>query len=241
MINYRFRLTLLVLLGLQATAFPQKLPTSDELNSLMLKSWSQIEDYEVDIKLALNIPGFRMPTRNVHYLYKAPDKSKVEVKGFAIVPKQGIQPFFTFLKDSLSLTPVADTTINGRPVFEILLEDTFMNQAGQVGFYIDQMTGSIYQAWAINEGKRFFNLESEYLEENGIALPATTNIQMIFPPDFKNIQRLGKRPTEMKAFEQSMNDEWLEGSINIQFSNYKVNQGIPDYRFEDEATDKIQE
>jgi len=232
---------MLVLFGFQLGLSAQKSPTSEELHTLMLKSWSQIEDYEVDIKLSLNIPGFRMPSRKIHYLYKAPDKSKVEVKGFAIVPKQGIQPFFTFLKDSLSLKPVTDMTLNGRPVYEIVIQDTFMNQAGELGFYLDQETGSIYQAWAIHEGQRFFDLESEYLDRQGIPMPVFTRIRMKFPPDFKNIQRLGKKPREMKAFEKSMNDEWLDGSINIQFSNYKVNQGIPDFRFEDEAEDKIQD
>ena len=99
-------------------------PSDSELRDLMLGNWERIEDYEVDIKLAIDIPGFRMPSRKIHYLYKAPDKSKVEVKGFAIVPKQGIQPFFTFLRDSLSLEIVADTVVGGKAVFEVALEDT---------------------------------------------------------------------------------------------------------------------
>lgn len=236
------RLPLLILLFLFPFTAPAKeLPSSEELHQLMVKSWSQIEDYEVDIRLAIKIPGFRMPSRKIHYLYKAPDKSKVEVKGFAIVPKQGIQPFFTFLKDSLSLQIVADTSLNGKPVFEVMLQDTFMGRAGELGFYIDKESGSIYQAWAIHEDQRFFNLESIYEEQNGISLPVSTEIKMKFPPDFQNIQRLGKKPNEMKAFNARMTDEWLDGSISIQFKDYEVNQGIPDYRFEDEAEETIQD
>lgn len=232
---------ILVLLLLQMSVAGQNLPSNSKLYALMLKSWEQIEDYEVDIKLSLNIPGFRMPSRKIHYLYKAPDMSKVEVKGFAIVPKQGIQPFFTFLKDSLSLKAVAETTLNGKPVFEIALDDTFMNIAGQIGFYIDQVTGSIYEAWAIHDERKFFSLKSEYTEINGISLPKSTDIQMQFPPDFKNIQRLGQKWNDMQDFEANMTDEWLEGSIGIIFKNYKVNQGIPDYRFADDEEDLIQD
>jgi hypothetical protein len=38
-----------------------------------------------------------------------------------------------------------------------------------------------------------------------------------------------------------MTNEWLDGSISIQFKNYKVNRGIPDYMFEDETEDAIQD
>ena len=92
----------IILYALAIGSWTQEYPDSQELQDLMLGNWERIEDYEVDIKLALDIPGFRMPSRKIHYLYKSPDKSKVEVKGFAIIPKQGIQPFFTFLRDSLS-------------------------------------------------------------------------------------------------------------------------------------------
>lgn len=216
-------------------------PSDSELRDLMLGNWERIEDYEVDIKLAIDIPGFRMPSRKIHYLYKAPDKSKVEVKGFAIVPKQGIQPFFTFLRDSLSLEIVADTVVGGKAVFEVALEDTFMNQAGKISFFVDQQSGSIYQAWVSHEDREFFRLESEYEEVDGIHLPTSTEINMTFPPEFKNMQRLGKKPTDMRSFDASMTDEWLDGSIKITFSKYKVNQGIPDWKFEDGSEDAIQD
>ena len=216
-------------------------PDSRELTELMLSNWEQIEDYEVDIKLALDIPGFRMPSRKIHYLYKAPDKSKVVVKGFAIVPKQGIQPFFTFLRDSVSMSVIADTLVNEKAVYEVALVDTFMNQPGKISFYVDKNNGNIYEAWVRHEGQEFFRLVSEYEEVDGIHLPVSTEIKMTFPPEFKNMQRLGRKPTDMRAFDATMTDEWLDGSISIKFKKYKVNQGIPDYKFEDGIEDAIQD
>ncbi len=219
----------------------QKYPSQEELQDLMLSNWERIEDYEVDIKLDLDIPGFRMPSRKIHYMYKAPDKSKVEVKGFAIVPKQGIQPFFTFLRDSVSLQIVNDTLVNGESLFEVTLEDTFMNELGTINFFVNQKTGNITEAWVIHDGREFFRLWSEYDKVDGLFLPTSTSIKMTFPPDFKNLQRLGKKPTDMRDFDAGMNDEWLKGSITIEFKNYKVNRGIPDYMFEDETEDAIQD
>lgn len=241
MIIIRKTLCLFILVGFQLSLLGNELPSNAELRDLMLKNWGLIEDYEVDIKLSLDIPGFRMPSRSIHYLYKAPDMSKVEVKGFAIVPKQGIQPFITFLKDSLTFKILADTMVNNKAVFEVAIDDTFMNRAGRISFYVDQRSGSIYEAWVIHDKHEFFHLNSEYTELKGITLPQSTEIKMQFPPEFKNIQRLGKKPTDMKTFNSNMTDEWVEGSISIKFDNYKVNQGIPDYRFEDDAEDTIQD
>ncbi|NQV16665.1 hypothetical protein HQ531_14475 [bacterium] len=241
MSSKRTRVHVLILICFFRSIVAGEPHSNSEINDLMMKSWEQIQDYEVDIRLSLDIPGFRMPSRNIHYLFKTPDKSKVEVKGFAIVPKQGIQPFFTFLKDSVSFNIIADTIVNGKPVFEVLVEDTFMNKPGRITLFIDQMTGSIYQAQVSHEDREFFNLVSEYDVVNGITLPISTEIHMKFPPDFKNIQRLGKKPMEMKEFDDAMTDEWLEGSVQIKFENYKVNQGIPDYRFEEDDEDSIQD
>jgi len=219
----------------------QNYPDTETLKSLMLTNWERIEDYEVDIKLALDIPGFRMPSRKIHYLYKAPDKSKVEVKGFAIVPKQGIQPFFTFLEDSVELEIVNDSLVNDQLVFEVTLEDTFMSEVGRINFFVEQRTGNITQAWVVHDGQEFFRLTSTYDQVDGIYLPKSTTINMSFPPDFQNIQRLGKKPTEMREFDARMTDEWQRGKISIQFKNYKVNRGLPDYLFEDNEEDIIQD
>jgi hypothetical protein len=231
----------ILLLSLAAASSAQEYPSQKALQDLMMGNWERIEDYEVDIKLELDIPGFRMPSRNIHYMYKAPNLSKVEVKGFAIVPKQGIQPFFTFLRDSVSLQVVSDSLVKGESFFEVTLQDTFMNEPGTINFLVNQKTGNISEAWVIHDGREFFRLNSEYDQVDGIYLPTSTSIRMTFPPDFKNLQRLGKKPTEMRDFDASMTDEWLNGSIKIQFKNYKVNRGIPDYKFEDQAEETIQD
>ncbi len=235
------RILTITMICISMSSIGQEYPSQQELNNLMLGNWERIEDYEVDINLALDIPGFRMPSRKIHYMYKFPDKSKVEVKGFAIVPKQGIQPFFTFLRDSVSLKILNDSLINGESFFEVSLEDTFMNELGTINFLVEQETGNITDAWVVHDEQEFFRLSSEYEQVDGIYLPASTSIKMTFPPDFKNLQRLGKKPTDMREFDASMTDEWLDGSITIKFSNYKVNRGIPDYKFEDETEDAIQD
>lgn len=237
---YRFCLPLLLLIS-QPIMGATPLPTGAEVRDLMLKNWLLVQDYEVDIKLSVKIPGFRMPARKIHYLYKAPDKSKVEVKGFAIVPKQGLQPFITFLQDSLDLEVLGDTTFRDYAVFQVTLTDTFMNRPGTISMFVDKQTGSVYHVSVSSEKQTFFEMQTDYDEIDGIFLPVETNITMHFPPDFKNIQRLGLKPTDMKNFDATITDEWLEGTISITFKKYQVNQGLPDYLFEQDPDDIIQD
>ena len=234
------RLLLALLLLSYAPVQAGERPSSTEIRALMLKNWSLIKDYEVSITLAIHIPGFRMPARKIHYYYKAPDKSKVEVKGFAIVPKQGLQPFFTFLKDSVNLQVTGDSLLAGKAVFKVVLADTFMQKAGRIQLLVDQHNGSIYEARVFHDGHPFFHLTTAYTLVEGLPLPQETRITMQFPPEFKNIQRLGKKPRDMKAFEAGITDEWIEGSITISFEDYALNRGLPDYLFE-EAEESIQD
>lgn len=228
---YKFILSLLILTLGFTNLIAEEKPDQDAIHELMTANWKKIKDYEVDIKLSVKVPGFRMPSRKIHYLYKTPDMNKVETKGFAIVPKQGIQPFFTFISDSLRIEHVKDTSFQGRPVYEYAYEDTFMNRAGRIGFFIDRDTGNIYQVWAIHEDIRFFEMTTGYAFEDDIYVPSETNIHMKFPPDFRNIQGLGKNWNEMQDFDAMKTDEWLDGSIQIKFSKYRINKGIHDDRF----------
>ena len=66
-------LPIIIMLCVSVGSIAQDYPDQKELQDLMLGNWERIEDYEVDIKLALDIPGFRMPSRNIHYMYKAPE------------------------------------------------------------------------------------------------------------------------------------------------------------------------
>jgi len=227
----RYVYLLLILFSSFILLHADESPEKDPIQTLLVVNWQKIQDYEVDIRLSVKIPGFRMPSRKIHYLYKYPDMNKIETRGFAVVPKQGIQPFFTFISDSLELDHVKDTTFQGRPVHEYAYEDTFMNRPGQIGFFIDVDTGNIYQVWAMHEEIRFFEMTTGYAYIDEIYIPSETNILMKFPPDFRNIQRMGKKWNEMQDFEALMTDEWLDGSITIKFSNYKINRGIPDDRF----------
>ena len=54
------------------------------------QQFNQIEDYQVDMLIELDVPAFRMPKKKYKVFYKNPNKIKVKAKGFGMLPKTGI-------------------------------------------------------------------------------------------------------------------------------------------------------
>ncbi len=231
------RMFVTVLLCMSALSTAQELPAYTEIRDLILKNITSIEDYEVDMVMSIDIPGFRMPRREVHYMYKAPDKVKIDVQGFAVVPREGIQPFMRFLTDTLMFDVIGESTLDGRPVFEISFEDTFEYSAASINLFIDAERGTVPKGVVFIEDVEMFSTETRFVEAaEGIWLPERSRVRMHFPPDFKRMQQFGKMPNEIRTLDEEIkaNPEWIDGFITLEFRNYRLNRGIPDYEFEEE-------
>lgn len=219
------------------TVWGQELPNYTEVRDLILKNLSTIEDYEVDMSMSIDIPGFRMPRRAVHYMFKAPDKMKVDVQGFAVVPREGIQPFTRFLNDSLQFEVLGESVYKDRPVFEIGFQDTFQSQEASIKLLVDAENGTIPRGNVIIDGTEMFSTRTRYeLVSKSTWLPVHSTVRMNFPPDFKRMQSFGMSPQDARRLDEEVesNPEWVEGKIVLEFKNYKLNKGIPDWIFEEE-------
>ena len=174
-----------------------------------------------------------MPNKDVKYFYKAPDKSKIESKGFAFVPKDGILPFAELVKRD-SLKNLTITEIIGDTVV-ITLVDTFQNQEAIMTLKVHEPSATIIQGSASINNQNILTFHIHYISIHGIYLPDESAIDLLLPPDFKKIQMLGTSPSQAKKFKEKIKDnkEWVDGKIHLKFSNYIVNQGLSDEIFEE--------
>ena len=215
----------------------QDLPDSETVLAAVKANWERIEDYEVQMEMSVDIPGFRMPRRNVHYLYKAPDKVKVDVQGFAVVPKEGIQPFARFFDHDMDLEVTNAVESDGKMLYEVVFRDTFATQEARITLLVDLENGTVPRGTANVDSVDFFRTVTRYEEvEPNIWLPVRSEIQLTLPPDFKRMQQFGKMPTEVRDLDAQIkaNPEDIRGFITLIFKKYKVNRGIPDWVFEEE-------
>ena len=221
---------------------PLKQPV--EIIDLVRDNLRKLEDYQVDLKIKIAVPGFRMPGKSVHYAFKAPDKVKLETFGFAMVPRQGILPFYSELMgDSLHIKAetLEKTEVEGESVWIIAFQDTFYNEDALIKLWIGDPSGTILKGVATIGGLDVFTLTSQYEKIDQVAyMPVVTKIDLKLPPEMKTLRHLNSTPQAKMEIMESMKSDTstapVEGVIELFFSKYKLNRGIPDSYFDEEKS-----
>jgi len=228
----------------------EEYPDDKMLLKLMRSNYENIEDYQVTINVSVSVPGLRMPRKEIQYYFKAPDKSKIDASGFAMVPREGVTPFFQFINDdSIRVKVIGDTLLVDYQVFIVELELPEIDEEGghldntELKLWVDQKNGLIHRGILRSGNIDFITAMFRYQRIDGLAwLPSETIVELQFPPEFRNIQMFGKDPVDAKKYRDSLQDidNLVNGNVELEFSDYKLNRGLPDKLFEDEETEKAQ-
>ncbi len=240
---------LLLALGCSALISAQEI-SNDDLLDLMRRNFARIEDYEVDMEVSVDLPVLRIPLKKIHYYYKAPDKSKIEARGFAMVPKEGITPFVQFLQeDSLDIRLEGRERYNDRDVYLVKVnnvqaaDDSTKDDTIDLKLWVDVSSGIIYKGIVRNDDADFITALFNYEFVDGyVWLPVRTELEIEFPPEVRNLQMLGKDPVSAKKFRDSIKGraDRIRGTVVLKFSNYRLNRGLSDKIFEDESAKTAQ-
>lgn len=245
-----FRSVVLIIILFTGFLFA-KTPTVKAIQDSLISRFSRIEDYSVNIKISVKMTGLRMPRKKIKLYYKAPDKLKVKSRGFAIVPKTGLggsPDKFLNMLDSISVT--GDAMLNNRNQW--LLTGTVIPDSMDIPFddgdfpeivmnlWVDAESWVITKAETIVDSQKVFQLVSDYAEVDGIFLPSKTTLSLGFKglknwsmhepfggpmsgrKDFKKVAKEAGIDTDEKEF---------AGTVVMEFSKYKVNQGLDDDLF----------
>lgn len=227
--------------------------TVEAIQDSLLTRFNRIKDYSVNIKVSVKMTGLRMPRKKIELLYKAPGKMKVKSSGFAIVPKTGLggspDQFLSMLE---SVHVSGSEVLNGRnhwvlmgsvnpdsmdiPIDQDDFPDITMN------LWVDADSWVISKAETMIDSQKVFQLISEYDEVDGMILPSTTTLSL----GFKGMERWSMRDpfggpaSDRKDFEKVAKETGIDpekkefaGTVVMEFSKYKVNQGLDDALFED--------
>lgn len=209
------------------------------------EQFNRIEDYRVDLKVSLEMPGLRMPRKKMTLTFKQPDKTRLEARGFAMVPRRGLalspDSLFQTLRD---LTMAGDTLLNGRSCYILRgLEEGPANQTLLAEMIVDRELWLVRGITTYLEDHEVFRLRTEYVEvAPGIHMPAETSLRFQlnerFLPkgSFRDRGRNRKPRSPDLDIQMPVLDEGADmtGEASIIFTNYRVNHGIPDEYFREE-------
>jgi len=230
-----FRKILFLLLLCSITGFSQS-KDPDEILDNVIKAFEEIEDYVVDVNIKVDVAFLKVPEANAKIYFKQPDKVHMESEGFALLPKQGMNfSPLGFLKTDYTALYDKEVELNGTDVTVVKIiplderSDIILST-----FWIDQTNNRIMKVESSRKPSGTFSIELIYPENKpDFLLPAS----MVFTFAIEDMHF----PTGITGDSNSEDNDEKEkeekektGKVFVNYSNYKINQGLSDSLFEDE-------
>jgi outer membrane lipoprotein-sorting protein len=197
------------------------------------EEFKKIENYKADITVKVDIPFIKMPERNATLYFKQPDKIHIESEGFAMLPKEGINfsPISLFESEHTSFYEKEEMIedVNAAVIKVIPLNDK--SDLVLSTLWIDPIKNLILKVESSRKPTGTFVIEFDYNEmEGGLHLPAAIEFTFSVDP----LMFHSRNPQEMKIDENEQSEDSSKvktGKVFIYYSNYEVNQGVPDSLF----------
>jgi len=202
------------------------------------KEFEKIDDYQVDVKIKVDVNFLKMPDREATIYYKKPDKFHIDSENFAMLPKSGLNfTPFGFLNYKYSSFYVKEDTINGilTSVIKVIPLELDVDVILSI-FWIDTNRNIILKVESSRKPQGTYTIDFNYLKtERGFCLPSS----MVFSFAIESGLYPGKGKKEKQNNEPKNDSNDKEtGKVYLTYSNYKVNIGLPDSIFNDKEGNK---
>jgi hypothetical protein len=211
---------------------------SDILDQLR-ERFSRVTDYQVDLQVRLDMPMLRMPRKNMTLSFKQPDLTRLDARGFAIVPRRGLALSPDSLLESLhDLTLAGDTLIDGHPCAILQGREQGPEDLELEAYlFIDRELWLLRGLTTILEEEEIFHLRTEYQEvAPDIYMPRLTQLRFQVNERFLRGRRRMNTPHDPDIPEPVLQEgQDMRGEASITFENYRINFGLPDSYFQEDV------
>lgn len=223
---------LFLLLIITELLFPQNKDPEKILQKVKAE-YEKIEDYQVDVKIKVDVYFLKMPDRTATIFYKKPDKFNIESEGFALLPKEGFSfSPLSLLNSRYTSFYEKEDTIKG--IVTSVIKVIPLESSSDVilsTLWIDAKKNIIIKIESSRKPSGNFSIDFDYLKtKEGFYLPSS----MIFSFSIDKSVLPGGFDIESdspskKSISDSANTK--KGTVYLNYSNYVVNKGIPDEVF----------
>ncbi len=225
---------LFLMIFFSVSEFSPQSKDPDEILEGVKAAFKKIVDYEVDIRVKIDVDFLKVPDSEAKLYFKQPNKIHVESKKFALLPRQG-----------LDFSPLGLLSVKYTALYE--QEDTIRNiptsvvkiiPLGNDGdiilstFWVDQSRNLIIRLESTKKPTGTFTIDFTYEKyDEHYELPSQMEFtftvdRMMFPRGMD-----GQSDADDDGDKKS---DSTTGKVYITYANYKVNQGLPDELFETE-------
>ena len=211
------------------------------------EKFNEVNDYQVEMIIRVKVPAFRMPKKKYKVFYKKPNKIKIKSKGFGILPKTGL---FTSPNDNFdnlkNITMIYDQDISNHVILKgDLIVDSLKfdmpNEYSRITFdpivevKIDTINWVIKNVTTKLDTLKLFQINNNYDIYNDKYYLPKESVVKYFIKDKKLFNWINKDASNVIGQGKELanrNDSIVEGTITVEYNNYKINKGIKDKIFD---------
>lgn len=210
----------------------------DEILIKVKEAFKIVNDYEVDIHIKVDVNFLKVPESDAKLYFKQPDKIHLESEKFALLPKQGLNfSPLALLNEKYTALYEGEDTIRG--VQTCVVKVIPIGNTSDVilsTLWIDQSRDLIIKIESSRKPTGTFSIDFTYEKCNDeYEMPST--MIFTFTVDRMRIPRGMNGQLDVEDGTDSEKSGPIEGKVYITYSNYKVNQNLPDELFENTEMD----
>ena len=231
---------ILTLIILYATIGNSQQKNPDTILDNVKKEFEKIEDYQVNVKIKVDVDFLKMPEREATIFYKKPDKFHIDSDNFALLPKSGLNSSpLGFLNYEHKAYYIREDTVNGviASVIKIIPLDVTADVILST-LWVDNQRNIILKVESTRKPQGTFFIDMEYSKtKQGFWLPSSMIFS--FTVDLSLYPgKLDKNKSSESGKSKENSDENKMGKVYLTYSNYKVNIGLPDELFDEKKESK---
>ena len=188
------------------------------------KKYSGLKDYTADVNVHFDIETFKTPDMKAKFYFKAPDKMKVESKGVFFFPREGgvFNPAL-YKRDDFEIRILEPMAAEKKDVKLKIVPRKKEKMGREFVLLIDRNDNLVREIHTSQFDGRETKAKIEYGRVESFDLPRVILLALDFPSVDPGEKR-GFGPFEQKS-------ERVTGTIEITYTNYKVNTGLKDDLF----------
>ena len=233
---YKIFISVLIL---TSVSFSQEKNPEAMLDKVKLE-FDKVEDYQVDVKIKVDVDFLKMPDREATIYYKKPDKFHIDSENFAMVPKSGLNfSPLGFLNYKYTAFYEREDTTNGT-ITSVVKVIPLEGSADVIlsTFWIDTTRNLILKVESSRKPQGTYIIDLKYLKTSErFWLPSS--LVFSFSVDRSLIPKRFNDTGDSKSKEKTKDSEKPEtGKVYLNYSNYRVNKGLPDELFDEKDKKK---
>lgn len=232
----KFVFLFLMILVSVTESFPQS-KDPDEILDRVKAAFKKFEDYEVDIHIKVDVDFLKIPESEAKLYFKQPDKIHVESEKFALLPRQGLDfsPLGLLSGKYTALYEQEDTIGNIPTSIVKIIPLGNDNDIILSTFWVDQTRNLIIRMESTKKPTGTFSIDFTYEKyDDNYELPS----QMVFTFSIDRLMLPRGMDGQLDADDDNnKKSNSTTGKVYITYTNYKINQGLPDELFEAESND----